>query len=475
MGGAGVATVHDGSSPWYNPAGLGRVTEEGISATLNVYGAQFEQTKNFVSGSDLTGWKTAIFPGSLGYVKPLGIFGDGNRHAVGLAVVVPDFSRHQVALDAMAPNQDEDHIREQLLEQTLWIVPGWGACFGPRLCAGVSLQVGYWSAVGLYSEFLRWSADPTTNPPTPAFSANSMEQDDFGAVLAGMSAGVQYQATDHTWIGLSIRSPVRTIWGSGSILYMDSDSTGALRRANDNQIKIDERLPLNIRLGVGLDLQDWLLAADIGLSLPESTYESVQAHDGTIDSSNGNTPALKATDGTLVDIGVSKGRSTVINLSLGAQYRVSSKTAFQAGFFTDFSGQPDALIDELHPHLNRYGITAGVSLKGESSTTIIGLVATMGTGRSYGINDQGTETRADVQSEAIYLTLGGSTRLGEAPAKPQPASPEPSEAVPPGPEVAPRVQRDVEASPSSLPEQAQSAKSSQAKKKAKKTRKKDSE
>ena len=39
----------------------------------------------------------------------------------------------------------------------------------------------------------------------------------------------------------------------------------------------------------------------------------------------------------------------MVNVSLGAQYRLSPKTAFQAGFFTDFSGQPDALIDELHP------------------------------------------------------------------------------------------------------------------------------
>jgi hypothetical protein len=43
MGGAAVAIIHDGASSWYNPAGLGRVTEEGISATLNVYGLQMER------------------------------------------------------------------------------------------------------------------------------------------------------------------------------------------------------------------------------------------------------------------------------------------------------------------------------------------------------------------------------------------------------------------------------------------------
>ena len=85
-------------------------------------------------------------------MKPLGVFGNGIHHAVGLALVVPDFARHEVALDEQSGGY-EFHIRERLLEQTLWIVPGWGACFGPRLCAGASLQVGYWSSTGLYSSF----------------------------------------------------------------------------------------------------------------------------------------------------------------------------------------------------------------------------------------------------------------------------------------------------------------------------------
>ena len=423
MGGAAVAITHDGTAPWYNPAGLGRVTDEGISATLNVYGVQIERTKGFVDGVDLTGTKTAIFPGSIGYVKPLGVFGNGIHHAVGLALVVPDFARHEVALDEQSGGY-EFHIRERLLEQTLWIVPGWGACFGPRLCAGVSLQVGYWSSTGLYSFFEQGTADVL-----PGGADSTVEQNDFSAVEAGMSVGVQYRASDSTWIGLSVRSPVMTVWGSGSILYMDAniDSVGSARRANDNQVKIDERLPLNMRLGVGVDLQDWLLAADVSLSLPQSTYQSVRAQDGSTNLIARDANGTQV--GDPIDISVPQGRSTVVNMSLGAQYRLSTKTAFQAGFFTDFSGQPYALIDELHPHINRYGVTAGISFKGTSSTTTIGLIATIGTGRSYGIDDQNQQINADAQSEAIYFTLGGSTRLGDPPAKPAPAPPAETESV----------------------------------------------
>jgi len=105
LGGAAAATIHDGASTWYNPAGLGRVTEEGISATLNVYGIQMERTSGFVGTADLSGYSTAIFPGSLGYVKPLSPTASGMRHAIGLAVVVPDFARHELALDETVPDR----------------------------------------------------------------------------------------------------------------------------------------------------------------------------------------------------------------------------------------------------------------------------------------------------------------------------------------------------------------------------------
>jgi len=60
---------------------------------------QIERTKGWVDGLDLAGWTSAIFPGSVGYVRPLGVFGNGIHHAVGLALVVPDFARHELALD----------------------------------------------------------------------------------------------------------------------------------------------------------------------------------------------------------------------------------------------------------------------------------------------------------------------------------------------------------------------------------------
>ena len=101
MGGAAAAITHDGASPWYNPAGLGRVTGTAFSGSLSVYGLQQEGTQGYYSNSTLSGTGTAIFPGSLGYVMPVARSSSRLAQALGLAIVVPDFTRHQLTLDRM--------------------------------------------------------------------------------------------------------------------------------------------------------------------------------------------------------------------------------------------------------------------------------------------------------------------------------------------------------------------------------------
>jgi hypothetical protein len=138
----------------------------------------------------------------------------------------------------------------------------------------------------------------------------------------------------------------------------------------------------------------------------------------------------------------------VLNVNLGVQHRISPKTAFQAGFFTDFSGQPQDLViqDQLHPHINRYGVTLGLSFKGTSSTTMVGIIATAGFGRSFGLVQDPTgaynDGTAPARSEAIYFTLGGSTRLGDPPEKP---------ALAPTPQAAPAETVPVLAPPTPVP------------------------
>ena len=48
MGGSATAWVDDGSSGWYNPAGIGAVRRQGLSANLSAYGMQILQVPGFL-------------------------------------------------------------------------------------------------------------------------------------------------------------------------------------------------------------------------------------------------------------------------------------------------------------------------------------------------------------------------------------------------------------------------------------------
>ena len=54
MGGAATALVRDASAPWYNPAGLGRVSAQGITASVSAYGLQWERTGRRSNGDLFT-------------------------------------------------------------------------------------------------------------------------------------------------------------------------------------------------------------------------------------------------------------------------------------------------------------------------------------------------------------------------------------------------------------------------------------
>ncbi|MEZ4273028.1 MAG: hypothetical protein R3C68_16825 [Myxococcota bacterium] len=138
MGGAGIAHA---TSVWHNPAGLGRVNPQGLSASVSVYDYTRERAKNIIDldlGGRVHGHlkndSIDLFPANLDYVKPMGTTGP-IRHGIGLSIVIPDFDQFDGTFEA-PPDEVvlAMNIRRVADTQTFWVIPGWGACYTRTTC-----------------------------------------------------------------------------------------------------------------------------------------------------------------------------------------------------------------------------------------------------------------------------------------------------------------------------------------------------
>ena len=159
-----------------------------------------------------------------------------------------------------------------------------------------------------------------------------------------------------------------------------------------------------------------LVARPFGaLTVPQDTY-SMELGQGGAD---GVQP--RATAGTPIGTPVSLARISrrraIINASVGGEKTLTAKFSLQLGAFTDLSGTPNDATpppDELHPRVNRFGLTLGFIRRSVHSTTHLAFVATHGWGTSVGLNDPAARPRFDTTAPRLNI-IGGSTPTSPIP------------------------------------------------------------
>lgn len=422
MGGAAVAF---GTLPWHNLAGLGHLDGEGLSASLSAYGYSSASVGKFIAGAgplegSLSTSTVDLFPSSLGYVKPLGRLGS-LRHGIGVSVVVPNYDlfsgnatihSESVALEANFVINASD--------QTTWVNAGWGACNQSQsLCLGIGPVL----ALQQQQDRVLFTLNTVTQDgDINAFTSSSNTEQ--LALAAGAQVGLQSKIAPNTWIGASVRSPMRTVFGKGSLLNIDGsiqtgeDGQSYLDRVEILEPEIDFRQPWRIAIGAGYDKPNaWACALDLRWSLAQSRYAALSGPSGetTIAPIDPFTGEPLADPERAINVASYKEQESTLNLNLGVEAHASRSIIVQAGLFTDVSAEPASSVQtgEGNFRVSRLGATLGLGLAGKRSTTRLNLVGAYGGGQSVGFNQGLDVSAADMESWSLMAMLGSTAALGD--------------------------------------------------------------
>jgi len=349
MGGAFIASADDGSSMFYNPAGL--ATNDKLSASVGVtLIAPFSSFK----GDD------ASYPG-YGYeaTQKRQVFFPPN-----FFVSMPVAKNVNVSLGTWFPNglstawDNPDTFKGRFLSQRVDL---------KQYSLGLQIAAAFtdWLSVGVGPE-LRVSDVKlqknfgTINPYSQAFS-DVVHADIVGdgfATDVTFGAGIQIKPTENISLGLSYHGHVDQTYKGSAVLY--SISTGH----PDLDAAVAAKYPLNTNVPVQTTLQFpaiWMGGIayhDCKLTVEAAaTYTEWKVFNETVF-------AFSPVDGKQVPSQVlSHNWVNSWSYRLGMNFQATEKFNFQLGIVYDQTPQPDADVSPLLPDANRTGYSVGFGFK----------------------------------------------------------------------------------------------------------------
>ena len=425
LGGACTALGGDGTSLWYNPAGLGSLPGAGISANVAVYSWRTQKVESFVDWgidqgrADAESGDFASIPSSLVYALPLfAEAGKKPQHGLAAGVFVPDDDTYDIRASSQVVGDAgaiQVKLSDVLSERSYWPGVGYGYDNGEWGLGVSAFAVAHTlKRQTVASLFVDGIADLRG-----LNFVQSLSTTDVTAVVQG---GALYRPSSALTLGLTVRSPsLKPFYQSGETLVIVArDSQPAfLDRHESDDIKADHRLALRIAAGAA-----WQASPELTLTL-DAHFNAALDKYTVIDG-----PILhpKNAAGRLIDNpqpadrvlnpDIHRKRNGVLNGALGGEFRVSPATALRGGFYTDMSAVPGVGQEDLMDYdANLYGIAFGVGFRGERGSTDLGLLVRRGTGTAssdYRVEagtDHNVGSATNVEIFQVALFLGGTADL----------------------------------------------------------------
>ncbi len=313
-GGAVTAVVSDGSSAWYNPAGLGLASRNQLDVTGSAYGMNIYKVDSLFVGPNgqgadakVTDW--VLIPSLLSYVREI-----SDDMVGGIAIFIPrthDFDL-RTSLQGENGEQFAATVNSALYEYDYALALA--KRFGPNFRLGLT-------AAGVYvssREFTQVAAGAPDDAAAGFYNgSSSMVVGNYGVRL---TVGMQWEPTRELDLGVSIQSPMLTGWSDVSRTV----TQGSLSTAGEPHFSAEEQqgpvavwdftTPARLRVGMAYQLGKTQLLLDGDISSPMNTPKELPR-------------------GSFLD------REWVPNGRVGAMHVFSPAMTAGAGVFTDLSGE----------------------------------------------------------------------------------------------------------------------------------------
>jgi hypothetical protein len=359
-GGAGVSGNRDNASMFYNPGEMGFIDNPKISLSADLYSLDLINLKN-VAGNGINAQSTKIqilpqFAGGCFQIKKLpklkifyGVF-IKNRENVRYDII------HNMMYDVIkgAPGNEFYKARMEYDHSSTetWAGIGVGYKVTDILSVGVSMFGSYLTveshaAVSINADALLIDSFNRIIPYTATSNEAATVRMDHISLI--WKAGIALDL-NRVKLGLAVTLPSAHLWGNGSIYksiegynlnVYSPDTTNVFAHpsflAADEQKGLDANYKTTPSFALGLTYKTQKFKFDFSVEyfMGLDYYDVIRGKDGAYIQ-----PAAAYGGQPIQDFLVVKTHSVpIINLGLGASYKIKEKVKLLAGFYTDFNNR----------------------------------------------------------------------------------------------------------------------------------------
>jgi long-subunit fatty acid transport protein len=426
LGGAFTGLANDPSAAFYNPAGLARLEETALSASLSL--ATFDrltlkdghQTSAGNGNIDYKGRPS--LPLFVAVVRQVGKKDDAGKrkHAIAFSTFTPD--QRSLSLDARQYRVAEDgrswlstlYARHD--RSLRWY--GFSYAFRPRgrFTFGASWFLSHGKGAVLEERLDLSLGSPADagggTDPEARFESVRISQDSKGIV--GRLALLYYG--DKLRVGAMFQPPSLHLKGKTSVrdrVVVTStgaagESEGTYEERTSSKLPARDPLPWELRIGTGYQARhDLTLDCDLSVNGKGKSVRVPWADNATgqvAKNENGDVTAVRVR------------RVPTFNAALGAEYDLPKNITMQTGLFTDLSAAPrlPARSETQRPdHIHRFGAALSIGFGAKGFGLALGTVARFGLGSA--LAPSGDETGAPYQrfsarEHTLFVFLTGARR-----------------------------------------------------------------